>query len=1371
MSKLQLGDFVYSYPAQDDPLIQTKLSAKREFFEMASKMVEPVPYPGEGYPHQNLFTRYALEYNHSLIFHRTGTGKSCTVFGSAEQFTNSMLEGSVDFLMNYIKPRRSNIKRIYILTKGPALVEELRRQLVCICTNGKYITDLVVNSKAEPQRKKNITAAISPYYSIITYSKLVNEIIKRKMDADMMREAFSDCIFYVDEVQNLRLDPSLGPIEEQRKNYSTLHTLFHVIQRGKVILASATPMVDDVNEISQVMNLILPMNMQLDYSRQTDYKNVTLQQMEPYFRGRISYVRELDTGAIPTYIESDITFTLPDHIMEDGRTIKSQTKLYVTEMGPSQESVANFVADEKTQFRAAERKVSNFIFPNGSYTKEAFDHYVERTAADQYRPRNGLEQFLSNMDSLRQLSCKYPEIIRITRDEPGNTFCYCDFKEAGGAITLGISFQALGFEQYLETGSAFRRVRSGVNAMSAVLDEYGRIVPGAAAAAEGNTLRPYCGTSGKGSSQREVRLRKYNVDGQPYRFALLTSDTPATRVASILELFNSKENMNGEYIKVIIGSPVSKIGLNLANVLQVHMVGPSWNQSNMYQAISRAIRSTSHVMILESMRSNISTENVPLVDIGSPLNLVSTGPLSGNIGTSTLSGNIGTSTLSGNIGTSTLSGNIGTPIISSTRSTPIISSERGTPIISSGGGTGIILPDITTLNLSGTPTPSNALPYSSDTSEGNIQVLRSGEFNPITPSINDTRFASTSNLPAYMTPFATTIIENVTVNVNIYQHTAIYKKANGEYASIDSDMYRSAEKKDIEIRRMERFMKQCAIDCQIHTDRNMRATDTDGSAICDYDECFYPCVSPRPTEVDESSFAMLYSGPLIVSTKREIIRLMTSSIELTYEEIQASLEIVSMRYILQACYELIRDKTSVKDRFGRTAYLIDTGRGLSIQSIFPLTTSSVRREYLNIINRSIVPSIARTVKSRQSTLGILSNTSVVSGASTTDLSTLGLEGRSRDFSGKSILRNTGNKYYLNVLHGILKTGLRDFVGTLQVPKELRLVDTLKTSRISESQFKQILNSLSLNTQIVVLEEAIVNLMSGSYTDFYKKIYDEYKSYIFTIKNPIDEINAAIMKMPATAYKDRSRNVERIKASTMNQPSIYKEGPEIIVHNLSNKAFDRVSHGVTSKFSKAEGKLRVLDSTRSGTSTTPTGTGSAEDTSRTGSSRGKLVYAKEFRDASIVEQPILNKKLQKLRIQVANKLGKQGVYGSILASDGKFRIHDLTTQSPEASSNSKFINTGKICENWYPADLVDVLYILGVPAPNVITPGFTSTSDIGGMINYLYQNRIETPRVKIAQMDEAKVRYFYNWLTASRYNTRTLCQDIQTVLESRQLILR
>lgn len=62
----------------------------------------------------------------------------------------------------------------------------------------------------------------------------------------------------------------------------------------------------------------------------------------------------------------------------------------------------------------------------------------------------------------------------------------------------------------------------------------------------------------------------------------------------ILKIFNSKENINGKFISLLLISSAGSEGLDLKNVRHVHIMEPYWNYARIHQVESRAIRYKSH---------------------------------------------------------------------------------------------------------------------------------------------------------------------------------------------------------------------------------------------------------------------------------------------------------------------------------------------------------------------------------------------------------------------------------------------------------------------------------------------------------------------------------------------------------------------------------------------------------------------------------------------------------------------------------------------------------------------------------------------------------------------------------------------------------
>lgn len=595
MENIQLEDLVYTYPYQKAENFQTKITSKEEFRQVASDPSEPVPERGQLFKHQKYLLRLMRQYDDQMVIWRTGTGKSCGVIGVSEHYSDL-----AEALENIRKDVSSPYTRAYVLVKGPSLKNEFRNQLVCKCTNNKYITEKVLKANTERDQKAAITREIKSFYTIKTYGKFAKEL--SALSDDRLRQEYPGTIFIIDEAHNLKnsdegyekVDKNTGNIihmkkvkrggiekeviVEQRLIYNQLHRVFHILSHRKVMLLTATPMINDVSELTSLLNLLLPSNMQLPL--ELDWSNITLNDIEPYMRGLISYVRELDTGVVPIYNGT----TLNKQYTINGRTVESQMTIYPSEMIGIQANTYKIAETDPRQLRPESDRpeafatlysqAANFVFPNGTTGSRGFKTYINKQPSGDYYANNELLEWISDENKLRQLSSKFHSIVKLTKELPGNTWCYSHFVVGSGAVLLGLCFEAQGFERYRETGSVF--VTKG-----------------------GTGIPPVCSSSSDKAKTKKIRINKR------LRYAILTSDTSDPEAKSILETFNSYENRHGEYIKLVIGSKITRDGINLANVLNIHLTGPGWNLASMYQAESRAIRSTSHVDLISEERERL----------------------------------------------------------------------------------------------------------------------------------------------------------------------------------------------------------------------------------------------------------------------------------------------------------------------------------------------------------------------------------------------------------------------------------------------------------------------------------------------------------------------------------------------------------------------------------------------------------------------------------------------------------------------------------------------------------------------------------------------------------------------------------------------
>jgi hypothetical protein len=1119
MAHIELDDLVYTYPEQKQPGFQTLISAKEEFRKTASGAAEPVPRRGKLFKHQQYLLRLMRQYNDQLVIWRTGTGKSCGVISVTEYY--KAVAGALENMRN---DSTSPYRHAYVLVKGPSLVEEFKYQLVCKCTDGDYITDLVKNATTEKQRKGNITRSIKSFYTVTTYGTFARNLVE--LTDEQIRQEYDHSIFIIDEVHNLRIDPEKGRtvvdpntgnkivvrtarkggkdtdvIVEQRLIYDQLHRAFHTLSPRKVMLLSATPMINDTSEISSILNLLLPMDQQLPLN--VDYSRVNINQIEPYMRGYISYVRELDTGAIPEYQGEiiDATYEI------QGQTVPSQMVIYATQMSEHQGKTYDLAvnnpkalrpqSDRPEAFADLQRQAANFVFPDGSTGSDGFRKYVINEGGGIYRPTPELAQWLNSPQYFRMLSSKFSEIVRLTKDTPGNSWCYSNFVIGSGAILLSLCFEAQGFERFAETSSVFNTVA-------------------------GAGLPPLCSPDNVKGMDRKIKIDKR------LRYALLTSETSAPEADAMLEAFNSYENRHGEYIKAIIGSPVTRDGLNLGNVLQIHLAGPGWNQASTYQAESRAIRSTSHVDLISEERDRLRREGL----------------------------------------------------------------------------------------------------------------------NPDTAH----------------------------VDIRIYRHASV--TANG--TSIDVHMYQLSEVKDREIKRVMRMMKQIATDCQIHYNRNVRPGDQDGSATCDYDICAYKCYDPTPTEIDYSSYDVLYTGDIVDAAVTEIKEIFNLEFSMSFNSLYEKLDHYRPRFVDLAVTKLIQEKIPIIDRYGYTSYLREDQGSLFLRRDFPLKTEEEKGGFALSI-------------------------------------------------------------YTETLIGIQKMSLNEYIGELQKGEQVELLVQLQKIDPNSAAFNQMIDNLNLENKVDLLESSIYQLFVNKVqSPAIRAIIMKYQTSVFQVPEPV-----AAIQITATALANRGKGRGRkpkagskFKLTARQQEEVesapVQSGAETVyIHTLFNQSYDRTSYAVSAKFSKSDGRIRLLKPSE--------GVG--------------------WRDANPYELPVYNTIIQKQLEGIRNEFEKFDIYGTILEPDRKFRIRDKTTEAAVAAKKDRRkVNRGRVCEIWNKPSLIDILWKLKImPFKSQVT----ETRD--ELIGYLERAGVQTKDRIVNQFSDEKLRFFFVWYRTGMNRTQ-ICDILQKELQ-------
>ena len=605
--KLNLEDFIPAYPYLEnddieisDPELYNPYEDKyefsnfnkQEFYEDLLDVTEERPeQKGVALKQQKFIARFLSPKtlnNEILLFHQVGTGKTCSAINIAESAMS----------MN------PNMK-VLVLVKGDTFVKNFVNELVFQCTPGQYIPDNY-SKLTEKEKVIRLNRNIRSKYKIYTFYKFAQEITK---DSDAnIEKMFSNYIVIIDEVHNIK-DIEKKKNEQGVYVYKQLHRFLHIIKNKKVVLLSATPMKDNITEFASVMNLILPINLQLPTKKDFNktffikgdnengdmIKNVDM--LKNYIRGRVSFLRTMESQVTKTNIGKTIK-KLKYTLVESDRMSNFQTEIYekalrkdgsVTNIedlknnseddligishdieSEEREDKEEPIESEKEDKRGLydnSRQASLFVFPDGSYGREGFnnpDNIVLKseeieTEIGKKDTKGKKAQFTDKLKNILTKNGTLKSPMDILNEIGKYSSKY---KKALEEIILHPKENCFVYSQFYKG--------SGLIIFSELLKLLG--------------YKEAKGTDDY-SSQKSGE--------QVLRFAIL-AEKITNKLENNIKLFNKPENRNGKYIQVLLGTPLVSEGRSFLNVRQIHILTPHWNASLTEQVIGRGIRAFSH---------------------------------------------------------------------------------------------------------------------------------------------------------------------------------------------------------------------------------------------------------------------------------------------------------------------------------------------------------------------------------------------------------------------------------------------------------------------------------------------------------------------------------------------------------------------------------------------------------------------------------------------------------------------------------------------------------------------------------------------------------------------------------------------------------
>ena len=144
--------------------------------------------------------------------------------------------------------------------------------------------------------------------------------------------------------------------------------------------------------------------------------------------------------------------------------------------------------------------------------------------------------------------------------------------------------------------------------------------------------------------------------------------------------------------------------------------------------------------------------------------------------------------------------------------------------------------------------------------------------------------------------------------------------------SIDLEMYKISEIKDINIKQIERIIKESAFDCPLNYERNrIRNPSLNGKRECDYMDCDYKCdfepVNLTENDIDPSTYQLYYSQT--DNLIQEIKNIFRSNFRLSFDYLSNMEELSEYTdfELLNSLNYMINNNTEIINKYSISSYL------------------------------------------------------------------------------------------------------------------------------------------------------------------------------------------------------------------------------------------------------------------------------------------------------------------------------------------------------------------------------------------------------------------------------------------------------------------
>ncbi len=392
------------------------LKKYKDYKVTKQKTFEEICFP-KSYELQNsqLFVpQYIFDNKQSLlVYHKIGSGKTCTGIQIAEKFKKE--------------------RKIFFVLPA-SLIPNLYNEILSLCTGGNYLSikEKEVLTKLDPDTDKykqiynKGVDNINKYYNIYSYHKFVNDIKNIKL---------SNSIIILDEIHNI--------ISSTGSFYKKINDKLKISKNVIVVGMTATPIYDKITELALTLNLISQKNLLPDgktftqnylkmsvKNNKLNIKITNKNELKEKINGYISYFKGAPDYTFPKSNINILKCKMSDFQFNSYLSVSKEIK------NTSFVDLFNLPND----FYINSRMVLNIAYPNKLSKYEGYKSINKNTIKD-----------------LKKYSIKIYTLLSNIKNQVGTIFIYSNFKEYGGVYIVKHILELSGYFDFKEHGEGKNR--------------------------------------------------------------------------------------------------------------------------------------------------------------------------------------------------------------------------------------------------------------------------------------------------------------------------------------------------------------------------------------------------------------------------------------------------------------------------------------------------------------------------------------------------------------------------------------------------------------------------------------------------------------------------------------------------------------------------------------------------------------------------------------------------------------------------------------------------------------------------------------------------------------------------------------------------